>query len=66
MDLLANRRRLPTGAIVAPEQFDLAEAGARRDPPPEPPGDGLGDLAKFLCSDAAAHLNGVALPVEGG
>ena len=26
----------------------------------------LGALAAFLCSDAAAQLNGVALPVDGG
>jgi NAD(P)-dependent dehydrogenase (short-subunit alcohol dehydrogenase family) len=26
----------------------------------------LGALAVFICSDAAAQLNGVALPVDGG
>jgi 3-hydroxybutyrate dehydrogenase len=26
----------------------------------------LGALASFLCSDAAAQLSGVALPVDGG
>jgi hypothetical protein len=34
--------------------------------PHELPRGWLGDLVKFLCSDAAAHLNGVALPVDGG
>src|ERR1700692_1205053 len=30
------------------------------------PPEQLGALATFLCSDAAAQLNGVALPVDGG
>lgn len=66
----AARLRKPTAAFANPEQLDLMEAGAilldAGCPAPELPGDWLGDLAKFLCSDAAAHLNGVALPVDGG
>lgn len=69
-DLSANRRRLPTETLATFEQPDPAQIGARspyeENPLPEPPRDRLGDLARFLCSDAAACLNGVALPVESG
>jgi 3-hydroxybutyrate dehydrogenase len=69
-DLLADHRRPPARALALSEQFDLAEIGTRptcgKDPFPEPPMDRLGDLARFLCSDAAAWLNGVALPLDGG
>lgn len=70
-DLLTSRRCRPTGPLASPERLDRAAAEARpscegRRPPPAPPRERLGDLARFLCSDAAACLNGVALPVDGG
>jgi 3-hydroxybutyrate dehydrogenase len=59
-----------TSRSAASEQLDLVEAGAivfeEGCSALALPGDWLGDLAKFLCSDAGAHLNGVALPVDGG
>lgn len=68
--LFASQPRKPVGALGAPKQLDLAEMGKglpdEGGSPHELPRGWLGDLVKFLCSDAAAHLNGVALPVDGG
>lgn len=68
--LSASYLRKPVEALSAPKQLDLTEMGAimpgEGGSPHELPGGWLGDLVKFLCSDAAAHLNGVALPVDGG
>jgi 3-hydroxybutyrate dehydrogenase len=69
-DLSANVRRSPPAAAAAPRHFHLPETSAipqyGKCPPGESRRDRLGDLARFLCSDAAACLNGVALPVDGG
>lgn len=70
-DLLSvDRMRKLKRSLATPEQIEQAQAGARssseENPASEPPRGRLGDLASFLCSDAAACLNGVALPVEGG
>jgi 3-hydroxybutyrate dehydrogenase len=69
-DLLTDRRPLPIGAFAAGEPLDMAEAIAKSPykgyPPPESPKHRLGDLARFLCSNAAACLNGVTLPVDDG
>jgi 3-hydroxybutyrate dehydrogenase len=63
-------REQRTSRFVASKRLDLVEEGAvlleEGCPALALPGDWLGDLAKFLCSDAGAHLNGVALPVDGG
>jgi 3-hydroxybutyrate dehydrogenase len=60
----------PRDSVAIPGPLYLAGANAplpgEANPPFELATDRLGDLAKFLCSDAAAHLNGVALPVDGG
>lgn len=68
--LAASYPRKPVEALSAPGQLDLAEMGTllpdEGNSPHELPRGWLGDLVKFLCSDAAAHLNGVALPVDGG
>lgn len=65
----SDRRRSPSSAVAPPRQFDLPEARACLPyggcVPAEARRDRLGDLARFLCSDAAACLNGVALPVNG-
>jgi 3-hydroxybutyrate dehydrogenase len=68
--LSASRPRKQTSTFVASGHPDLVEAGAvlldTKYPALALPGNWLGDLATFLCSEAAAHLNGVALPVDGG
>lgn len=69
-DLLANRRRPPAANLSASGQSNLAAVAAAwpsqdERQPSVPPRNRLGDVAKFLCSDAAACLNGVALPVDG-
>ncbi len=68
--LFASNVRKPFEVFAAPDPFDLAESGTilpdEGRTPLELPGGWLGDLVKFLCSEAAAHLNGVALPVDGG
>lgn len=66
--LVVNRLEKLTGAIAALDQIELAQASARLpyqgSQPSEPRRDRLGHLARFLCSDAAACLNGVTLPVD--
>jgi 3-hydroxybutyrate dehydrogenase len=66
--LIVDRLEKLTGAIATMDQIELAEAGARLpyegNQPHGPRRDRLGHLARFLCSDAAACLNGVTLPVD--
>ena len=60
IDALAAREKL------SPEDAKVALLGEKQPSLEFTTPEQLGGLAAFLCSDAAAQLNGVALPVDGG
>jgi len=68
--LSASQLQRTVEASAVSRQIDLTDIGTMplegARPPAGQPRGWLGDLVKFLCSDAGAHLNGVALPVDCG